>query len=167
MDKIKEVLDRNKQKCKEKQSEAKRLTDGKTPSDTNFPYTEVFNRLPDVMDDLLNHISDLEGQIGCISEGNDSVVADYEARKLQIAQLRTTIANFDAENAELTQRIDELHKQWHPAVQQTINIINDNFTRYMSAMRFAGEVELVHNDPVSVISTLSRFFLNFDLTISF
>lgn len=152
VDKIKEILDRNKQKCKEKQSEAKRLTDGKTPSDGDqFPYKIVFDSLPDVMEQLLEHMNDLEGQIGCISEGSDSVVADYEARQQQIAQLRLTIANFDAENEQLVAEIHELHQQWHPAVLETVGIINANFSHYMGAMRFAGEVELVHNDPVRQI----------------
>lgn len=152
MDKIKEILEQNKRKCKEKQSEAKRLTDGKTPSDAaQFPYKEAFDRLPDVMEELLNHMSDLEGQIECISEANESVVDEFESRKQQILQLRLTIANFDAENAALVERINELHQQWHPEVLRTVSVINANFSHYMSAMRYAGEVELVHNDPVSTV----------------
>lgn len=142
------------------------MTDGTTPSDkVKFPYKEAFDRLPDVMEELLNHMSDLEGQIGCINEGNDSVLAEYEARQQQILHLRTTIANFDAENEALAQRIGDLHEKWHPEVLQTVSVINANFSQYMSAMRFAGEVELVHNEPVSVF--FSKLIEQIRILISF
>lgn len=150
VDKIKDILERNKKNCKEKHIEAKQLTDGLTPNDKKqFPYKAAFEQLPDVMEELLEHMNDLEGQINCIVGGSDSVVAEYETRKQQIAQLRTTIANFDTENATLDQRIDDLHGQWHSEMLRTVSVINENFSHFMSAMRFAGEVELVHNDPVS------------------
>lgn len=72
------MLEQDKAKCKEKQAEASRLTEGKKPSDGNkFPYRKQFDKLPDVMDELVEHMQQLQGRIDCmgIESTNVSIVS--------------------------------------------------------------------------------------------
>lgn len=61
-------------KCKEKQTEAARLTDGKKPSDgKKFPYRAQFDALPAVMEELVAYIQELQGRIDCMGIENTNV----------------------------------------------------------------------------------------------
>lgn len=152
MDKIKEIIDRTKKHCSEKQAEAKKMTNGKVPSDEkNFPYKKDFDKLPSTGVELLAYMNELQGQIDCMGEGNEAIIQEYESRKVKINELQNTIANFDQNNTEFERQMEEIHDKWYSEIMETIDIINSNFSKFMSAMNLAGEVELIRNNEVSSI----------------
>lgn len=147
---IRELHERNKRLVRDKQAAARQLTDGRTPSDdpVAFPYRERFDALPALLDELVQHMNELQGEIDCLDGGGggESAAVEYEQRQRQIEQLRESLERHEEQNQLLEQQMDELHDRWLPIVQGTVAVINENFAQYMSAMRFAGEVVLTHGD---------------------
>lgn len=127
------------------------MTNGKTPGDpAKFPYTKEFSKLPALMEELQAQINELQAQIDCLREGNESILQEYNTRVVQITALQATIDNFDQSNNRIEKKMDELHQIWYPTIMETIAVINRNFSMFMGAMGFAGEVQLIHKDVVSV-----------------
>lgn len=63
-----------KRKCKEKKQGALKLTDNTQPSDgSRFKYKEQFDKLPGTIDELLDKINEIEGQVECMAGDNDNV----------------------------------------------------------------------------------------------
>lgn len=102
------------------------------------------------MEELQAQMTELQAQIDCLREGNESILQEYNTRVRQIAILQEAINNFDQSNIRMEQEMEELHQQWHPIIMETVTVINRNFSTFMGSMGFAGEVELTHNDVVSV-----------------
>lgn len=127
------------------------MTNGKTPSDpAKFPFAKEFGKLPALMEELQAHMNELQAQIDCLREGNESILEEYNTRISQIVVLQEAIDNFDQSNNRIEMEMQELHQQWHPIIMETITVINRNFSTFMGSMGFAGEVELIHNDVVSI-----------------
>lgn len=71
---IKTALDEAKEKCRRQQEIASKLTDNKKPSDArNFPYKKQFDELPDTMDELVDHMNEIQGQMECVRNYNPEV----------------------------------------------------------------------------------------------
>lgn len=127
------------------------MTNGKTPGDlAKFPYTKEFKKLPDLMEELQAHMNELQAQVDCLREGNESILEEYNTRTAQIAVLQEAIENFDQSSSRIEQEMEELHQQWHPIIMETIAVIDRNFSTFMGSMGFAGEVELIHKEVVSL-----------------
>ncbi|KAG4065304.1 hypothetical protein HA402_012746 [Bradysia odoriphaga] len=76
---IKTALEQAKEKCKKQQALASQLTDNKKPSDArNFPYKKQFDELPDTMDELVDHMNEIQGQMECVRNYNPEVITEYE-----------------------------------------------------------------------------------------
>lgn len=73
VDKIMEILNQSKVKCKDKQRAACQLTDGKKPNDSDFPYRKEFSNLPDDIEQLEGKIDELQGQLDCMGGYDQSV----------------------------------------------------------------------------------------------
>lgn len=150
MDRINNIKAITKKQCQTKQKEAKEMTDGKIPSGEQFPYKKQFDKLPAALDELQVHMDELQGQIDCMTAGSENILHEYEARKIEIEQLQNSIRNFDQSSADFERKMNEIHEKWYSDVMETVNVINTNFTAFMSAMDFAGEVELIRNNEVNL-----------------
>lgn len=149
VDKITAIVDRTKLKCKELQREAKALTDGHTPSDpTSFPYTNSFAKLPATIDELQTVMDEWQSQVDCLRCASETVLTEYNERKQQIALLTERIANFGQHHEQAEHEMERLHQQWYPAISDTVNVINRQYSEFMNSMGFAGEVELMHKEKV-------------------
>lgn len=49
------------------------MTDNKKPGDARFPYKKQFDDLPSVMDELVDHMNGIQGEIECVRNCNPEV----------------------------------------------------------------------------------------------
>lgn len=150
VERIREQQKRLGGQVRDQKAAALQLTDGRMPSEE--PYRERFAALPAVLEELTEHMNELQGEIDCLDgdgsggDNGESVFAEYEKRKRHIEQLNEAIGRHAEQNDVLERQMDELQDKWLPIVQSTVDVINATFARYMSAMRYAGEVVLTHGD---------------------
>lgn len=139
--KLNDVKDR----LKRRQTFAKSLTDDKTPDSANFPFSQQFKTLPSTLEELSNHMDEIQARIECMSSTDGKIIEEYEDRCKQIEELRETINDSTKSSDELERELQKLHAQWYPEISRVVEIINTNFSRFMSTMGFAGEVEIIRN----------------------
>ncbi|XP_062563609.1 structural maintenance of chromosomes protein 5 [Armigeres subalbatus] len=132
-----------KDKVKRKLHFAKDLTNNKTPQNEDFPYLKEFRKLPSALEDLANHMDEIQARIECMSRDNGNILEDYENRCRQIETLRASIGDSTKNTEALEAELQQLHDQWYPEISRVVDIINGNFSRFMSSMGFAGEVEII------------------------
>lgn len=140
-------LDRKKEVCRTKQTEAKGLTDGKTPSDKrSFPYIEAFKSLPSSLEEIKAKIDDFQARLDCMPQ-NEQVNMDEFEKQLEMAKkLEESISNVGNDKIKLQTEIIILHNTWFPEISGIIDLINNNFCRFMASMGYAGEIELSKNE---------------------
>lgn len=131
---------RNEQKAKER--DARKLTDNKHPKDKNFPYKTEFAKLPKDFDGLMKVLTELQARIDCMGTLGQNVIDEYDQRNAQIEKILKEIRGTKNRNSELQKKIEEIHVKWHAEVSGVVEIINNNFSRFMCSMNLAGEVEL-------------------------
>ncbi|XP_065087737.1 structural maintenance of chromosomes protein 5 [Ochlerotatus camptorhynchus] len=141
MRKFEDIKDR----LKRKQTFAKSLTNNITPTNDKFPYKREFQKLPGILDDLVNHMEEIQARIDCMSGDNGNILQEYEARCRQIETLREAIGDSTKNTDALEMELQQLHDEWYPEISRVVDIINGNFSRFMSSMGFAGEVEIIKN----------------------
>ncbi|XP_058459192.1 structural maintenance of chromosomes protein 5 [Malaya genurostris] len=134
-----------KERLKRKQAFAKGLTKNVTPSNDQFPYKREFERLPGQLEELNNLMDELQARIDCMADGNGNIMEQYETRCRQIESLREAIRDSTKNNDALESELQKLHDQWFPEISRVVEIINKNFTRFMTTMGFSGEVEITRN----------------------
>lgn len=67
-----------KRQCKAKEKEAMALTNNTKPSDgARFPYRDQFAKLPDDIDELMEKLNEIDGQIECMAAENDGVNIEW------------------------------------------------------------------------------------------
>lgn len=143
--KIQSSMEQIKMKCRNKQIDAKKLTDNISPNHADFPYTSAFNKLPDCLEELQTQIDDLQGRIDCMGIGVDrSVFKDYEKQQNEIETLNAQILGSHSHSEQLENDITNLHEVWYPEIMKVVDIINKKFGNFMNKMGFVGEVEMVH-----------------------
>lgn len=64
--------------------------------------------------------------------------------------MKRITTNVEHEYGELEEKMKNIHDRWFPNILLTVQKINENFSRFMSAMDFSGEIELVHKNEVSM-----------------
>lgn len=139
---IKNALEIDIEKVKKKELEAKELTNGYARTHKKFLYTEKFNKLPDTLIDLQIHMDEIQTRIDCMGLNNATLQTEFENREKLIEELRAKIANTQDSFETIENKIIDLHNRWYPEMNRVVTQINQNFTRYMSSMGYAGEVEL-------------------------
>lgn len=132
-----------KDKVKRKLSFAKNLTNNTIPQNENFPYKKEFRKLPSSLEDLNNHMEEIQARIECMSRDNGNILEEYEARCRQIDTLKESIGDSTKNTDALEAELQQLHDRWFPEISRVVDIINGNFSRFMSSMGFAGEVEII------------------------
>uniref|UniRef100_A0A8D8ITH6 Structural maintenance of chromosomes protein 5 n=1 Tax=Culex pipiens TaxID=7175 RepID=A0A8D8ITH6_CULPI len=134
-----------KEKLKRKQTFAKHLTNNQTPNSDQFPFKKEFDKLPGALEELENHMEELKARIDCMSRDNGNILEEYETRCREIESLRAAINDSTKNSDALEAELQRLHDQWYPEINRVAEVINGNFSRFMSTMGFAGEVEITRN----------------------
>ncbi|CAO1435643.1 unnamed protein product [Diamesa serratosioi] len=145
--KIQSSLEQIKMKCRNKQIDAKKLTDNISPNHADFAYTVLFQKLPDCLEKLQIQIDELQGRIDCMGSGVDgSVYKDYEMQQKEIETLNAQILNGQSSSIQLEADIATMHQVWYPEIMNVVDTINKKFGNFMNKMGFVGEVEIVRNN---------------------
>lgn len=145
--KIKSSMEQIKLKCRNKRTDAKKLTENIAPNHADFAYTELFKTLPDYLEELQTQIDELQGRIDCMGSGIDrSVFVDYEKQQKEIETLNAKILDSQSSSEQLEMDISNLHQVWFPEITKVVDTINKKFGSFMNKMGFVGEVEIVHNN---------------------
>ncbi|XP_023227302.1 structural maintenance of chromosomes protein 5-like isoform X1 [Centruroides sculpturatus] len=103
---------------------------------------EQFNRLPKTLDEIDNQIHEKQAKADCIFEKDKSVVHQYRQKRNYINQLEKDLTEKQYKLDQLKDKIEEIKKCWLPHLEDLINRINNNFSRFMSMMHCAGEISL-------------------------
>lgn len=93
---------------------------------------------------------------------NFKVLQEYKETEETIHRLTEIITNVNSDENQRENRIKELHNKWFPKLCEIIENINDNFSKFMSSMSYAGEVQLLRENEVRIFITnyiKVRFFL--------
>lgn len=131
-----------KNNLKAKLNEAKKLTNGMLPTAANFPYKDIWNRLANERDLLEQYIIEQRAKIECIRINDQDILEDYERRKIEIEKAKEEIEKIITGRTQLQTTIEKNHQKWYPEISNIVQEIGNNFSRFMSSMSLAGEVEL-------------------------
>uniref|UniRef100_A0A182PUN3 Structural maintenance of chromosomes protein 5 n=1 Tax=Anopheles epiroticus TaxID=199890 RepID=A0A182PUN3_9DIPT len=135
-----------KEKSSSKNSSARALCQNKTPDKPDFPYKKEFAVLPDTIELLDTHLDELHVRFDCLPVANQGVDEEYAQKKRQLEQYRAGVTSSEQAVATLEREMVELHDRWYPEIQRVVQNINAKFSRFMSSMGFAGEVELIREE---------------------
>eukprot|EP01080_Neovahlkampfia_damariscottae_P003347 gene3347-5894_t len=75
-----------------------------------------------------------------------TVIQQYEARKIEIAQKETQLQGHHNKLSEMSKKIDLVKELWLPELQKCVLKINETFTQYCKNIGIVGEVHLIPND---------------------
>lgn len=143
-DKHKEAL----RKLKTLEAEALSLTGGLPPSDRKFKYKKQFAELPNTLDEINEHIEEMQGRIDCIQDIDPRIVVEFEDRKREIDQMEQQLTNEKQTLEKLENDLKNLHNKWYPAIQNVMQEINQKFSNFFNKMGFVGEVEMIRKEEV-------------------
>lgn len=146
---IKEKLDNLKQRAKNLENTALKLTDGVAPNDSKFKFKANFEKLPDTTAQLQNDIDEMQGRIDCMKGVDPRVVIEFEERKKAIEELEANLLNENHMLKKMEAELAKLHDLWYPAIRSVVETINGKFSKFFNLMGFVGEVELVHKEEAS------------------
>lgn len=141
-DTIQQHANNARQEQKTKEREARKLTDNKPPTDKNFPYKTQFAKLPNDIPELTKVLTDFQARIDCMGTLDQKIIDEYEQRGAQIEKIQRDIRGTKNRDSDLQKKIEAIHVKWYAEVNGVVQTINDNFSRFMSSMNLAGEVEL-------------------------
>lgn len=125
-----------------KEKEARKLTDNKKPNDKNFPYKTQFAKFPNAIPELRQAVIDIQVRIDCMGVTSQNVMEEFEQRAAKIEEMEREIRGTKTRETDLQKKIENIHEKWYPEITDVVNTINENFSRFMSSMNLAGEVEL-------------------------
>lgn len=72
-DRVIQILKKCETERTSKQMEALRLSKGRSPGDSNFPFRADFNKIPNVLTELQDLIDQIQGRIDCMTGGQENV----------------------------------------------------------------------------------------------
>jgi len=98
------------------------------------------------LDDLNAEIEATNGRIELLQAGNPLVLQNYERRQQEIDKLETTVSNFDADLANLTESISQLRERWEPELDRLVSEISDAFSHNFEQIGCAGQVGIEKYD---------------------
>lgn len=84
------------------------------------------------------------------------ILKEFERITKEVEELKKYVENKTKELQTLTTETENLRNQWLPVLEQLVDRINDNFSRYFSEMKCAGEISLTHEENI-----VSFYFLFF------
>lgn len=116
--------------------------DGELPE----TYKEVFSRLPRTSEEIDNQIHEKQAKADCIFEKDECVIQQYRQKCNYISHLEKDVNDNNNRLEQLQNEITEIKNCWLPNLENLINRINKNFSRFMSMMNCAGEISLNKSD---------------------
>ena len=98
------------------------------------------------LQELDNEIQETRSRIDLLHGGNAGAIQAYETRAIEIQKLTERIANFDADLAQMSERITTIRAQWEPELDSIVAKISDAFTFNFQKIKCSGEVTVVKDE---------------------
>ncbi|XP_067138662.1 structural maintenance of chromosomes protein 5-like [Centruroides vittatus] len=103
---------------------------------------KLFNCLPKTLDEIDDQIHEKQAKADCIFEKDGNIVRQYQQKLNYVHQLEKDVTEKQNKLDKLKEKIEEIKKCWLPHLEGLISTINNNFSRFMSMMHYAGEISL-------------------------
>ena len=76
------------------------------------------------------------------------ILQEFEKVQKEVEDLRQVLETKRGELETVSAETETLRNKWMPLLEQLVDRINENFSRYFSEMKCAGEVSLTHDDNI-------------------
>ncbi|XP_051166122.1 structural maintenance of chromosomes protein 5 [Leptopilina boulardi] len=121
------------------------------PQDKRFQkFNTVFEKLPNSIEEIDEELRTAQAKVFCMGKNDDSenILKEFERITKEVEELKKYVENKTKELQTLTTETENLRNQWLPILEQLVDRINDNFSRYFSEMKCAGEISLTHEENI-------------------
>ncbi|KAK0082913.1 hypothetical protein PV325_010331 [Microctonus aethiopoides] len=130
--------------------DAMRLTDGANPQDTaRFkPFKTAFGKLPGTIEEIDEALQTAQARVYCLDDhhGGEDILRDYERTKEYVEKLKQEIETLSIKLEVNEQKIEEIRDIWLPLLQELVETINGNFSKYFTSLGCVGEISLGHGE---------------------
>ncbi|KAE8745116.1 hypothetical protein FOCC_FOCC008291 [Frankliniella occidentalis] len=104
---------------------------------------QIFATLPNSVEELENHIEDKLAHAAMLGGGDDAdQIRIFEGHVRMLEILTKSIASKEAEVASITANMETRENEWKRELNELVDTISANFSRYFAEMKCAGSVEL-------------------------
>ncbi|XP_053957144.1 structural maintenance of chromosomes protein 5 [Anastrepha ludens] len=107
---------------------------------------QLFNLLPDTMEELKEVINECRGRLECIGDVDNNIAAEFKQKCAEIEKLREGMQNAEHDRQNVAAQLRTLHEEWYPEIEGIATTLNTHFGDFMSSMGYVGEVNLVRRD---------------------
>ncbi|XP_017484448.1 PREDICTED: structural maintenance of chromosomes protein 5 [Rhagoletis zephyria] len=107
---------------------------------------ELFNQLPDTMDELKEAINEFKARLECMGDVDKNIVAEYKQKCADIEKLKEEMQNSEHNRQDIATKIRTLHDGWYPEIEGIVTTLNIHFSDFMTSMGYVGEVNLVRRE---------------------
>ncbi|XP_034233676.1 structural maintenance of chromosomes protein 5 [Thrips palmi] len=112
------------------------------PNDIWVENEALFSTLPNTIEELETHIEDKLAHAQMLGGGNDDVIRQFEGHVRTLDQLQVKIADKEEQTANLVRDMENRENQWRQELNELVDAISSNFSRYFKEMKCAGQVDL-------------------------
>ncbi|KAK3930595.1 Structural maintenance of chromosomes protein 5 [Frankliniella fusca] len=103
----------------------------------------VFATLPNTLEDLETHIEDQLAHAEMLGGGNDgNQLREFEQHVNQLDVLTRSIATKETQATAIIANMETRESEWKRELNELVDTISTNFSRYFAEMKCAGEVTL-------------------------
>lgn len=107
---------------------------------------ELFNQLPDTMDELKEAINECKGRLECMGDVDQNIAAEYKQKCADIERIKNEMQNAEHNRHGLAAQINALHERWYPEIENIVTTLNKHFSDFMTSMKYVGEVKLIRRE---------------------
>ncbi|XP_018790213.1 PREDICTED: structural maintenance of chromosomes protein 5 [Bactrocera latifrons] len=107
---------------------------------------ELFNLLPDTMDELKEAINEYKARLECMGDVDQNIAAEFRQKCADIERLKNEMQNAEHNRHGLAAQINTLHERWYPEIENIVVTLNKHFSDFMTSMNYVGEVQLLRRD---------------------
>lgn len=131
--------------------EALESTNNINPQDKRFrTFNTAFEKLPNSIDEIEEELRTANAKVFCMGKNDDSdnILKEFEKITKEVEELKKYLEQKTQELQTITRETEDLRNQWLPVLERLIDRINNNFSRYFSEMKCAGEISLTHDENI-------------------
>nr|XP_014089188.1 structural maintenance of chromosomes protein 5 [Bactrocera oleae] len=133
------ALEKTQQQLETKVAEARKAKQ-------NCKSIELFNMLPDTMDELKEAINEFKGRLECMGDVDQNIAAEFRQKCADIERIKNEMQNAEQNRHGLAAQINTLHERWYPEIENIVMTLNKHFSDFMTSMNYVGEVNLSRRD---------------------
>lgn len=139
MNLLKEQLEALKNDAKRQREMAKQVYDYDSSNQTDKNH---FAQLPNSIEEIDAKLNVIELRLKNVGEVDETIKDDYRKRGKQIEANKKKLAAMMKDLNDKKAKLETIKERWIASLENLIQRINTSFTRFMSKLSYAGEIEL-------------------------